>query len=162
MLSTSQSRVKSSLVVLPLLLQVDVSVVALLSTVWFRWCSTNPPSLPGALVMVYSRTSASDFDDWANVYGNKGWDSKSLIPLLRKVWIVFALRDLAWSSAGWDLPSRLSERYPRKIWTSQSLFRQVGVQCCRWISRCCGTIRLAARTYWWSQRTSRSQWLWSE
>src|SRR5882672_2864620 len=36
-------------------------------------------------VMVYCRASASDYDDWETVYGNKGWGSKSLIPLLRKV-----------------------------------------------------------------------------
>ncbi|KXN86051.1 Alcohol oxidase [Leucoagaricus sp. SymC.cos] len=34
--------------------------------------------------MVYCRASASDYDDWENVHGNKGWGSKSLIPLLRK------------------------------------------------------------------------------
>lgn len=52
----------------------------------FRWCSIKFPKFyKGVLVMVYSRTSASDFDDWANVYGNKGWDAKSLMPLIRKV-----------------------------------------------------------------------------
>jgi len=45
--------------------------------------------------MVYSRTSASDFDDWANVYGNKGWDAKSLMPLIRKVRVLgLVMRDL--------------------------------------------------------------------
>ncbi|KAF5359173.1 hypothetical protein D9756_003510 [Leucocoprinus leucothites] len=34
--------------------------------------------------MVYARAAASDYDDWETVYGNKGWGSKSLIPLLRK------------------------------------------------------------------------------
>ncbi|KAF9450080.1 GMC oxidoreductase [Macrolepiota fuliginosa MF-IS2] len=34
--------------------------------------------------LVYCRASASDYDDWETVYGNKGWGSKSLIPLLRK------------------------------------------------------------------------------
>ncbi|EKM78832.1 hypothetical protein AGABI1DRAFT_114408 [Agaricus bisporus var. burnettii JB137-S8] len=33
---------------------------------------------------VYCRAAASDYDDWEAVYGNKGWGSKSLIPLLRK------------------------------------------------------------------------------
>jgi choline dehydrogenase-like flavoprotein len=37
------------------------------------------------LVMVYCRAAASDYDDWETVHGNKGWGSKSLIPLLRKV-----------------------------------------------------------------------------
>ncbi|XP_006459482.1 hypothetical protein AGABI2DRAFT_191450 [Agaricus bisporus var. bisporus H97] len=35
-------------------------------------------------VMNYCRAAASDYDDWETVYGNKGWGSKSLIPLLRK------------------------------------------------------------------------------
>ncbi|KAF7771600.1 CAZyme family AA3 [Agaricus bisporus var. burnettii] len=34
--------------------------------------------------MAYCRAAASDYDDWETVYGNKGWGSKSLIPLLRK------------------------------------------------------------------------------
>ncbi|KAI0366933.1 alcohol oxidase-like protein [Pilatotrama ljubarskyi] len=33
---------------------------------------------------MYTRASASDYDDWATVYGNKGWSSKDLLPLLRK------------------------------------------------------------------------------
>ncbi|KAI0369247.1 alcohol oxidase-like protein [Pilatotrama ljubarskyi] len=33
---------------------------------------------------MYARASASDYDDWANVYGNKGWSSADLLPLLRK------------------------------------------------------------------------------
>jgi len=35
--------------------------------------------------MVYTRPSASDYDDWENVYQNPGWGSKALIPLLRKI-----------------------------------------------------------------------------
>lgn len=35
--------------------------------------------------MVYTRPSASDYDDWEVVYQNPGWGSKDLIPLLRKV-----------------------------------------------------------------------------
>ena len=35
--------------------------------------------------MVYTRASASDYDDWQTVYENPGWGSKDLIPLLRKV-----------------------------------------------------------------------------
>ena len=34
---------------------------------------------------MYTRAAASDYDDWENVYGNKGWGSKYLIPLLKKV-----------------------------------------------------------------------------
>ncbi|KJA25447.1 GMC oxidoreductase [Hypholoma sublateritium FD-334 SS-4] len=32
----------------------------------------------------YTRAAASDYDDWEFVYGNKGWGSKDLIPLLKK------------------------------------------------------------------------------
>ncbi|KAJ3514907.1 hypothetical protein NLJ89_g2088 [Agrocybe chaxingu] len=34
--------------------------------------------------VMYVRPAASDYDDWENVHGNKGWGSKDLIPLLRK------------------------------------------------------------------------------
>jgi len=33
---------------------------------------------------MYTRAAASDYDDWESVYGNPGWGSKHLIPLLRK------------------------------------------------------------------------------
>ncbi|KAF7353998.1 GMC oxidoreductase [Mycena venus] len=36
------------------------------------------------VVMVYTRAAASDYDDWETVYGNLGWGSKDLIPLLKK------------------------------------------------------------------------------
>jgi choline dehydrogenase-like flavoprotein len=41
------------------------------------------------LAMVYTRAAASDYDDWEQKFGNKGWASKDLIPLLNKVcvWI---------------------------------------------------------------------------
>ena len=38
-----------------------------------------------ALVMVYTRASASDYDTWEAVYENPGWGSKQLIPLLKEV-----------------------------------------------------------------------------
>jgi alcohol oxidase len=34
---------------------------------------------------MYTRASASDYDDWENVYKNPGWGSKHLISLLKKV-----------------------------------------------------------------------------
>ncbi|KAF8813022.1 alcohol oxidase [Phlegmacium glaucopus] len=34
--------------------------------------------------LFYTRAAASDYDDWENVYGNKGWSSEHLIPLLKK------------------------------------------------------------------------------
>jgi hypothetical protein len=36
-------------------------------------------------VMMYTRASASDYDDWEKVHENPGWGSDELIPLLRKV-----------------------------------------------------------------------------
>ncbi|KAI0759053.1 alcohol oxidase-like protein [Fomes fomentarius] len=33
---------------------------------------------------VYTRAAASDYDDWATVYGNRGWSSADLLPILRK------------------------------------------------------------------------------
>jgi alcohol oxidase len=35
--------------------------------------------------MMYTRASASDYDDWENVHENPGWGSNDLIPLLKKV-----------------------------------------------------------------------------
>jgi alcohol oxidase len=35
--------------------------------------------------MLYNRPSASDYDDWETKYGNQGWGSKNIIPLLQKV-----------------------------------------------------------------------------
>lgn len=34
---------------------------------------------------MYTRAAASDYDDWATVYGNRGWSAADLLPLLRKV-----------------------------------------------------------------------------
>ncbi|KAF9004050.1 hypothetical protein BDQ17DRAFT_1325916 [Cyathus striatus] len=36
-------------------------------------------------VTAYTRAAASDYDDWENLYGNTGWSSRDLIPLLQKV-----------------------------------------------------------------------------
>jgi len=33
---------------------------------------------------MYMRPAPSDYDDWETIYGNKGWSSKELIPLLKK------------------------------------------------------------------------------
>ncbi|KAI0632946.1 alcohol oxidase-like protein [Trametes polyzona] len=33
---------------------------------------------------MYTRAAASDYDDWANLYGNPGWSSADLLPLLRE------------------------------------------------------------------------------
>ena len=37
------------------------------------------------VVMVYTRGSASDYDAWEREFGNPGWGSKDLIPLLKEV-----------------------------------------------------------------------------
>jgi hypothetical protein len=34
---------------------------------------------------MYTRAACSDYDDWETIYGNPGWGSKDLIPLLEKV-----------------------------------------------------------------------------
>jgi hypothetical protein len=41
--------------------------------------------LIAAIVMVYTRASASDYDTWEEVHENPGWGSKDLIPLLKQV-----------------------------------------------------------------------------
>ncbi|KAH9837721.1 GMC oxidoreductase-domain-containing protein [Rhodofomes roseus] len=33
---------------------------------------------------MYARAAASDYDDWETVYGNPGWGSRDLLPLLKK------------------------------------------------------------------------------
>ena len=43
------------------------------------------PLIDAVEVTTYTRAAASDYDDWESVYGNKGWGSKDLIPLLKKV-----------------------------------------------------------------------------
>ena len=51
-------------------------------SVFYLCCHRYVPLYP---VMVYTRASASDYDDWQTVYENPGWGSNDLIPLLRKV-----------------------------------------------------------------------------
>jgi len=34
--------------------------------------------------MVYVRSAASDYDDWAK-HGNEGWSTADLLPLMKKV-----------------------------------------------------------------------------
>ena len=42
-------------------------------------------------VAMYTRASRSDYDDWETVYGNVGWGSNDLVPLLEKVLVALAL-----------------------------------------------------------------------
>jgi len=46
----------------------------------FRVRSLHTPT-----VMAYNRASASDYDYWETTFGNRGWGSDKLIPLLKKV-----------------------------------------------------------------------------
>ncbi len=55
-----------------------------MSVLWER-ASVSLPTLLLLLVAMYTRAAASDYDDWATVYGNKGWSAAELLPLLRKV-----------------------------------------------------------------------------
>jgi hypothetical protein len=49
--------------------------------------------------MVYTRAPASDYDDWEA----DGWESKNLIPLMKKVldWILFIFLKLNYSLLSW-------------------------------------------------------------
>ncbi|KAJ7079670.1 hypothetical protein C8R44DRAFT_754558, partial [Mycena epipterygia] len=38
-----------------------------------------------SVLMMHSRPAASNFDDWKDKFGNHGWSSKDLVPLLQKV-----------------------------------------------------------------------------
>jgi alcohol oxidase len=42
---------------------------------------------------MYTRASASDYDDWETVHGNAGWGSADLLPLLKKVSVLVILPD---------------------------------------------------------------------
>jgi alcohol oxidase len=41
--------------------------------------------------MVYNRPAASELDDWENEFGNAGWSSRELIPMMQKVTVVRAV-----------------------------------------------------------------------
>ena len=38
--------------------------------------------------MMYTRASASDYDDWEKKFKNPGWGSEDIIPLIKKVCVV--------------------------------------------------------------------------
>ena len=65
------------------------------------------------LVQLYTRAAASDYDDWEKVYGNKGWGSDHLIPLLKKVrlspFIRFPTLELTTTTLGRNLSTRVDE-----------------------------------------------------
>jgi alcohol oxidase len=46
-------------------------------------CSSDHVAL--VLGMMYTRGSASDFDAWRDVYGNEGWGSDDLLPLMKNL-----------------------------------------------------------------------------
>ena len=81
---------------------------------------------------MYTRASASDYDDWKTVHENTGWCSEDLIPLLKKVsrlhtWaIAFILtsffRNLSGRSfADGDVPNSQWRANARYRWPSQGL-----------------------------------------
>ena len=43
--------------------------------------------------MMYTRVSASDYNDWETVHENPGWGSDELLPFLRKVSYVYHVAD---------------------------------------------------------------------
>jgi GMC oxidoreductase len=51
------------------------------------------------IVMMYTRASASDYDEWEKVHENLGWGSNELIPLLKKVYAP-DLRSIPFSQLG--------------------------------------------------------------
>jgi hypothetical protein len=62
--------------------------------------------------MVYNRASVSDYDAWETVYGNKGWGSDKLIPLLKKVNSVFIPFEMPRIPlSGRDVPRGSRERH---------------------------------------------------
>jgi alcohol oxidase len=44
--------------------------------------------------MVYNRPAASELDDWENEFGNAGWSSRELIPMMQKVTVVRAVNGI--------------------------------------------------------------------
>ncbi|KAF5360054.1 hypothetical protein D9758_007605 [Tetrapyrgos nigripes] len=64
-------------------------------------------------LMVYTRGSASDYDDWKNVYGNEGWGSDDLIPLLKKT-ETYLVKEGQDRTHGYDGPLKVSVYEPSK------------------------------------------------
>lgn len=50
----------------------------------FSLCARSLNHLTCTLGCVYTRASASDYDDWEKKYGNSGWSCEDLLPLLKK------------------------------------------------------------------------------
>ena len=73
--------------------------------------------------MFYTRAAVSDYDDWENVYGNKGWGSKYLIPLLKKVRVSdqFTLELATVLFIGGSVSIIVNEFYSWKIRADQSI-----------------------------------------
>ena len=83
--------------------------------------------------MVYNRASASDYDAWETIFGNKGWGSDKLIPLLKKVMSLFILSRLEYRTlfSGRNLSRNNHKRHAWNLRTHQSLLFE-GIQQC-WI-----------------------------
>ena len=73
-------------------------------------------------VMMYTRASASDYDDWANVHQNAGWSSADLLPLLKKVNAHLGLDILLLTDTrGRDLSNQRRRTHSRLLWASQGV-----------------------------------------
>ena len=92
-------------------------------------------------VLNYIRAAASDYDDWENVYGNKGWGSEHLIPLLKKVRALRStLSTLEITMAiliGRNISTSYNELYSWKIRTDQSVVSRTTVEHLRKFPICC-------------------------
>ena len=71
---------------------------------------------------MYTRASASDYDDWASVHQNAGWGSADLLPLLKKVNAHFDpdIRLLT-DTQDRDLSNQRRRTHPRLLWASQGV-----------------------------------------
>ena len=92
-------------------------------------------------VLFYTRAAASDYDDWENVYGNKGWGSKHLIPLLKKVRALRSTHEITMVIfIGRNIPTSYNELYSWKIRTDQSVVSRTTLEHLQKFSICCWEI----------------------
>ena len=90
----------------------------------------------------YARAAASDYDDWENVYGNKGWGSKYLIPLLKKVRTLQSTpSDLENNYGnffiGRNISTSFNELYTRQIRSHQSVVSRTTLEHLQRFLICC-------------------------
>jgi len=73
---------------------------------------------------MYTRPSPSDYDDWETMYGNEGWSSRELIPLLQKMETYQVAPDKP--THGYDGPLKIS--YGGIFTSSGKQFLEVAAQ----------------------------------